>query len=223
MSTKGKFLMASALALILMAGACFPYHSRIPGVLDLRSDGMQAQKAPLPAEVNDSSIQGGPRQGLESFFLGKGMQTFGSKIAIEDRTYWLFWILPMFNKSVAEEISSATRGQALREVHLQQQYALNDVLIVYGSQFLNMVPVVGNVAATVAAVLTPSQTISLSGVRIQALGSASPAAATPGSAGLTTQKSPGTTDDKAAADKIPTPAASTPPVVNDKKSDEVQP
>ena len=155
-------------ALLLSFGlsACFPYHSRIPGVLDMRSDGMAAAPAPLPEESKAEKVEGGPRDGVQGFFLGSGMQSFGSRIVIEDRTYWLLWIFPMFNKSVVDEVNNASRGQALRQVQLQQEYAVNDVIIVFGAQLLNMVPVVGNVASLVAAVLTPSQTISLRGVRV---------------------------------------------------------
>lgn len=167
-----------ALLLAFGLSACFPYHSKIPGVLDLRSDGMSAEPAPLPEEVRAEKVGGAPRDGFEGFFLGQGMQSYGSKIMIEDRTYWLFWVIPMFNKSVAEEVANASRGQALRQVHLQQEEAINDVIIVYGAQFLNMVPAVGSIAAMVAAVLTPSQTISLSGVRIQAGPTAQASAAT---------------------------------------------
>lgn len=91
--------------------------SKVPGVLDLRSDGADApvNTGPLDAKAT--------RSGFDGFAFGEGVKG-GADILIEDRSHLLLNIVTIGNESSTEEWQAALGGQAMRNVTITEQESL---------------------------------------------------------------------------------------------------
>ena len=101
----------------LCAGGCTHITTKVPGVLDLRSDGSLEEKAKKPDA---------PRGGLDGLLWGSGV-TGDAAVVVEDRKYWIVGLVPVFNESATEEIAQALGGKALASPKIGERYALADV------------------------------------------------------------------------------------------------
>lgn len=83
--------------------------SKMPGVLDLRSDGADApvRSEPLPPSAT--------RTGFDAFAFGEGVKG-GADVVIEDRSHFALSLIPIGNESSTGEWQAALGGQALRNV-----------------------------------------------------------------------------------------------------------
>ncbi len=98
-----------------VGSACLPVKSRIPGVLDLRSD---AADAPINY---DEVPKSGQRAGFDSFAYGAGVAGSGD-ITIEDRNHYVVGFFPIMNESSAEEWKAALGDGALRNIAITEAF-----------------------------------------------------------------------------------------------------
>jgi hypothetical protein len=103
------------LAAVSLGAGCVTVTSKVPGVLDLRSDGADAP-------VNTGALPP-PRSGFDSFAYGEGVKG-GADVVIEDRSHFLLAFMPIFNDSSTEEWRTAIGDQALRNVAITEQYGV---------------------------------------------------------------------------------------------------
>lgn len=132
--------------------ACQHYESDLPGVLDLRSDGMETpvESRPLPKEA--------AREGLESWMKGQGV-TGSTDVIAEDRAVWALrlWAL---GDGLKPEVETALAGPgALRRVTLKEELSALDAAF-----FACTLPIPCVDLATLT--LLPSFTVQLSGTRL---------------------------------------------------------
>jgi hypothetical protein len=109
-----RLFMRSLVLLAALALGCNHYHTPIPGVLDLRSDGAGADPATaaLPSEAE--------RQGLDALLKGTGT-TGTSDVEVHERAVWALRLL-LLSDGAAPEIGYAFHGNsALRKVVLQEE------------------------------------------------------------------------------------------------------
>ena len=114
-------LLATALALVSGAG-CLHITTKVPGVLDMRSDASE-----VPAETKPAT---GGRDGFSSILWGDGTQGT-SNVTIQDRKYWVIGLIPVFNDSATEEIQAAVGDGVLRNVVIGEQFTLLDMGLTY--------------------------------------------------------------------------------------------
>ena len=114
--------LLSVLSLTAVAATgCLHTTTKVPGVLDMRTDGSGA--ASRTVSVKDPELA---REGFGSFLWGSGVQ--GTKeIAVEDRKWWIIDLIPMFNESATEEIKAGLGSGAIRNVKIGDQLQLMDV------------------------------------------------------------------------------------------------
>jgi hypothetical protein len=99
---------------------CSTVTSKIPGVLDLRSDG-------AAAPVNTGALPP-PRSGFDGFAWGEGVKG-GPDVVIEDRSHLALNLVPIANESSTEEWRTAIGDQALRNVAITEQESLMAVVV----------------------------------------------------------------------------------------------
>lgn len=127
----------------LLGGGCFRYQTRVPGVLDLRSDAAEVPRA-ATEEPNDDEIT--REKGL-AFLEGEGVRTEGAVVTVEDRHYFLRGIVPVWNTSAHEELHAALAlGGGLAEVEIGEEQGAIDVAIGLLASFL---PFAGYLAPSV--------------------------------------------------------------------------
>jgi hypothetical protein len=121
------FLALLAGIVALLSTGCFRYQTRIPGVIDLRTDG-----AALPP---DSEVQHYPpeikRDEATGIIAGKGLVSNGHQVRIEDRSFWVLGLIPIYNQSIAEELQATLNSggsqKGLRKLTLKEEVGLMDV------------------------------------------------------------------------------------------------
>ncbi len=143
-------------ALALAGAGCNHITTRVPGVLDLRSDGSGAPAESQPAKAES-------RTGFDAILWGDGVQGSGS-VTVVDRKYWLIkGLFPIANESATEEIAAATGDGALRNVHIGELYSGWDFGI---SVIVGIIPVVDFIAPCVM----PPLDVTFSGTRVKVAG-----------------------------------------------------
>jgi hypothetical protein len=115
--------LAPLVLLAALAGGCSHVTTKVPGVLDLRSDGALA---PLEKEPPK-----GQRDGFDAILHGDGV-TGTSEVKVVDRKYWILNLVPVVNDSATEEIGQAMgREGALRNVRIGEQYTFFNFAVAY--------------------------------------------------------------------------------------------
>jgi hypothetical protein len=106
-------LAVTALALC----GCQHITTKVPGVLDLRSDATEVPANPkAPA---------GARDGLDSWIKGDGVQG-KDNITISDRKFWVIGLIPLRDDSGTELINQAMGDGVLRNVTIGEQVTVMD-------------------------------------------------------------------------------------------------
>lgn len=148
--------------------ACMHITTKVPGTLDMRSDGAEAS-------ADTSVVQYGKdvsRTGFDAIVSGDGVQQSGSHVTIADRKLWALAYFPIMNESATEEIQAALGKGALRKVKVGQTYSVIDVAILYGGSL-----VTGFVGLSgIYALFMPPVTATFEGDRIGASAAAAAAA-----------------------------------------------
>lgn len=148
-----KPLLLALAAASVAASACNHVTTKVPGVLDLRSDGTEA-----PAET---SAPAGGRSGFDSWISGAGLQGT-SQITIEDRKFWLLRLFTISNESATEEINAAMGPSGgLRSVTIGDTFSGTDLLLSMGIG-LCTAPLAG-----IGGLVVPPFTATVSGTRIK--------------------------------------------------------
>lgn len=140
--------------------------SKLPGVLDLRSDGSGA------APQNDA-VKTSPevtRDGLGGWMSGEGLKVAGDKVSIEDRQWHILGLFPAFNDMGAAEYAALPKGMAMRGVKVGDAIGTTDVILQI---------VIGAIPCVSCANVAPRMTVSVSGARVQGGGGAAIEAAPP--------------------------------------------
>lgn len=106
-----------ALAALAAGGGCHHLTSKVPGVLDMRTDGSGAAAAPRKAGT-------GERTGFDGLMYGDGVQGT-NELKVTDRKYWVCSFFPIINESATEEITVALGpGGALKNCRIGEQYTI---------------------------------------------------------------------------------------------------
>jgi hypothetical protein len=116
-------IVGAACGLVILASSgCFHVASKLPGVLDLRSDGGDCvvDHRPLPANAT--------RKGFDAFAYGSGVSGTAD-VVIEDRNHYVINWMPIFNASSAEEWQSAVGRGALRDIAITERFGGMSLLL----------------------------------------------------------------------------------------------
>jgi formylmethanofuran dehydrogenase subunit B len=141
-------LVAAALA----ASGCTHITTKVPGTLDMRSDGADATPDTRPMTLGKEMS----RSNFDAIMLGDGVQQSGSQVKVIDRKYWILQLVPATNESATEEIQAAMGSGALRKVKFGETQSVTDVVVGYVGA---IVPIVG--------LVVPPRTVTLEGERVQ--------------------------------------------------------
>ncbi|MBI1948147.1 MAG: hypothetical protein HYS27_20830 [Deltaproteobacteria bacterium] len=147
-------LLAATAAAILAGSACHHLTTKVPGVLDMRTDGSGAGPATRKAGA-------GERTGFDGLMLGEGV-TGSSELKVVDRKYWVCSFFPIINDSATEEIQLAVGSEALKNCRIGQQFTIMNWLT---SVVVQAVPVVN-----VLGIIMPPQDFHFWGTPVKAGG-----------------------------------------------------
>jgi hypothetical protein len=165
--------LALSLAAVCAVSAtgCLHITTKVPGVLDLRSDAAEVPANPKPPT--------GARDGFDSILKGDGVQG-KDNVTLDDRKYWVIGLIPLRDDSGTELIQNATGdGGVLRNVTIGEQFTLLDSV---GSVCVGAVGSVCVIGSLVGLVLPPVD-FKVTGVRGKAASASAeppPPAAAPG-------------------------------------------
>lgn len=113
-------------AVVASSAGCFHHQTYLPGVIDMRTDGSGLPSATAPATI-DSKVA---RSGAEAFAQGAGVaQVGGDVVTVEDRHYWVFGSIPIYNESPTPELLAARDlGGALNRVEVGESMGVIDIV-----------------------------------------------------------------------------------------------
>lgn len=160
--------MKNTISLVLAAvlsTACLHTNTKLPGVLDLRSDGSGAQPATDQLKPSEETS----RAGFGSFISGEGLQQKGADITIEDRQWFLLGLIHIVNDQGDAEYKALPKDTVLRNVKVGDALTGTDILV-------EIVPSVVLSALIITYPLAviynwfPHFTINVSGTRISGAG-----------------------------------------------------
>jgi hypothetical protein len=169
-------VIPAVVAVVMAAGAgCHHITTRVPGTLDMRSDGAGATPGKTDPKKVPADIA---RTGFDSILWGDGVAAnSGATIDVSDRKYWAIGLISIANESETEELNAVLANGGVRKVVIGEKESGTDVLIGFVPYALQLIPFVGNLAGAVAAIVTPPRTTTLTGELISGYGTAAPAAA----------------------------------------------
>ncbi len=137
--------------------------SKLPGVLDLRSDGSGA----APANDAVKTTPEVTRDGIGGWLTGEGLKIAGDKVVIEDRQWHIIGLFPAFNDMGAGEYAALPKGTAMRGVKVGDGLVGTDVILALAPSLVSWIPIVNFVGLIN---LAPRMTLNVSGTRIQSGG-----------------------------------------------------
>jgi hypothetical protein len=107
---------------------CFHHQAHLPGVIDMRSDG-SGLPAPAPATRGAPVDRKIVRPGSEALVEGAGLTVVGRDLTIEDRHYWIFGSIPIYNESPTPELQAALRvGGAVTTIEVGEEIDVVGIL-----------------------------------------------------------------------------------------------
>lgn len=126
-----------ALGLTAPLGGCYRYVTRVPGVLDMRSDasGADARKVARPSDPDLV------RSGLEAEVLGPGLVVEANEVRVRERRVWVRGLIPLVDDSSGEEIGAALHGGALRDVVIGDE--IDGVSVIVTVVVPSLLPITG--------------------------------------------------------------------------------
>jgi hypothetical protein len=152
-------LLTSLATAAAVCGGCNHIDTKVPGVLDMRSDGAGLAVAEPP--------QVRTREGVDWFMAGSGVTPTAGTVSVDDRQHYVLRIFPVLNDNAAEEIRICTENAALRDVTIGDGQTTGDVLWIFAGQALNLVPAVGSLGNLVMNVGLAPWTATFSGTRVE--------------------------------------------------------
>lgn len=145
--------------LALLCSACNHVTTKVPGVLDLRSDGSGATAAKEAPKASPEMM----REGFSGIMYGDGLAGTAD-VTIVDRKYWVLGLVPILNESATEEIQAALGDGAMRNVKIGDSETGTDIIM---SIVVRAIPVVN-----VLGLIMPPFDVTVSGTRIDTAGGA---------------------------------------------------
>jgi hypothetical protein len=121
---------------VLLSAGCQTVTVKVPGTLDMRSDGAGAPAAsggkPLDAKM--------ARTGFDAIIWGDGVSVSGPHVTVKDRRYWALRLVPIANESATEEIAAAVGDNgAVKKVKIGDGYDLYSFGIRYVGRLVTSV------------------------------------------------------------------------------------
>lgn len=115
-------VVAAGLLATCLSSGCYTRVIRVPGVVDLRSDGGGLETA-APDDVNT-------RTGVDAILSGEGPRHVNGRIVIEEREAWALGAFPVWNESATEELEVAlNRGGVLCDVVIEERVTATDAAL----------------------------------------------------------------------------------------------
>ena len=151
---------------VALGSGCLHTNTKLPGVLDLRSDGSDAATVTTALEKPDAEIT---RTGFGAIMWGDGLQVTGDKLALQDRQWHAIGLIPVFNDQLEAEYKAMPQGTALRGVVIGDQLSLVDIALEIVPTVVFSALVITSPLNIVVAAL-PHMTINVSGTRIASSG-----------------------------------------------------
>jgi hypothetical protein len=148
---------------VAMGSGCIHTNTKLPGVLDLRSDGSDAAPSTEPFKGTEEIS----REGFGSYINGEGLKITGDKVVIEDRNWHLVGLVHIVGDMAAAEYAALPKGTALRSVKIGDALTGTDVVLEIVPSLLAWIPIVGLINLIN---LAPHMTITMTGTRIQSSG-----------------------------------------------------
>lgn len=146
--------------------ACSHITTKVPGTLDMRTDGAEATlDTTAPQYGRDVA-----RTGFDAILSGDGVQQSGAHVTVVDRKLWALRYFPIMNESATEEIQAAMGKGALRKVKIGETDSVIDIGILYGGAFITSF--VG--LSGIYGLFMPPTTVTFEGDRIAGPGSSTP-------------------------------------------------
>jgi hypothetical protein len=152
-------LLTSLATATAVCAGCNHIDTKVPGVLDMRSDGAGLAVA--------ESLQVRPRDGLDSFVAGSGITDTAGTVSVDDRQHHVLSLFPVMNDNAAEEIRICTENAALRDVTIGDSHTGGDALWLLAGFVVNFVPVVGTIGYVVMDAGLAPWTATFSGTRVE--------------------------------------------------------
>ncbi len=101
---RGAALSVIVLVAAVSGSGCFHHQAHLPGVIDMRTDGSGLPSPAKPRTTTDRKIA---RPSSEALVEGAGLTLAGRDLTIEDRHYWIFGSIPIYNESPTPELQAA--------------------------------------------------------------------------------------------------------------------
>jgi hypothetical protein len=164
-------IVSSLLLVAAMASTtgCLHITTKMPGTLDMRSDGADVAPDPSTAQYGKDVS----RTGIDAILSGDGVQQSGAHVTVVDRKLWALRYFPIMNPSATEEMQAALGTGALRNVKIGETRSVIDVVIDLGgnavTSFVGLSPLYS--------LVMPPITVTFEGDRIGASAAAAAAAA----------------------------------------------
>lgn len=118
---------------VLLSAACQTVTVKVPGTLDMRSDGAGAPAAPGWKPLDAKMA----RTGFDAIIWGEGVTRSGPHVTVKDRRYWALRLVPIANESATEEIAAAIGDNgALKKVQIGDGYDLYSLGIALGGSII---------------------------------------------------------------------------------------
>ena len=152
-------LLTSLAAAAAVCAGCNHIDTRVPGVLDMRSDGAALATAE-PLTVR-------PRDGLDGFVAGPGIASTGGAVSVEDRQHFALLLIPLMNDNATEELRICTEKAAVRDITIGDGRTGGDALWVAAGYVASVVPFVGGLANIAMNIVLPPWTATFSGTRVE--------------------------------------------------------
>jgi hypothetical protein len=120
-------------SLIAGGSACHRHTTRLPGVLDLRSDASGARAVSSPPPTGEA----GARPAGLDLVLGPGVEVSGSSVRVTDRGVQLRGLVPLLNNDADEEMrAAAALTGGIRDLSIHESMTSHDVLLAVLAQWL---------------------------------------------------------------------------------------
>lgn len=151
--------LITSLAVFATVSGCVHVDMKLPGVLDLRSDG---QGVPAAKDLDDRS-----RDGFDAIMAGNGItQSAAGAFTIEDRQHFAINLIPILNDMASEELALATDKVAVRDLVVGDTLGGVDAGYHVVGMLVGIVPFVGWIASAAINLILPPRTATVSGTRV---------------------------------------------------------
>jgi hypothetical protein len=157
-------IVSSLLVVVALATttACTHITTKVPGTLDMRSDGAEATPDTTVVQYGRDVA----RTGFDGLLTGEGVQQTGAHVTIADRKLWALHYFPIMNESATEEIQAALGTGALRKVKIGETESIIDLAVTYGGGAVTSIVALSGIYA----LFMPPTTVTFEGDRVAVAG-----------------------------------------------------